>query len=241
MPGSQASGALCSPCSVSKSKESSRQCFWRIAPIHLPDMSHKHLQAVLSACRLCGFPDMQGSHRSHTCPCACLQILREQQALLLEGSPAYLAAMSQEEHNANRTVDGLPPKRSEPASRPGGPHLAEWPEDTDLQQVGAPPPWHSRYTAAAALNSVSRHQQARSVNPKPLCTGRVQVCLQQSIQMATQLQHSCRLLCCFEAETFPATSPNDHRLCADQRLPDSQPLHKDQASSWCPAVERCHG
>ena len=79
---------------------------------------------------------MQGSHRSPFCPFACLQILREQQALLLEGSPTYLAAMSQEEHSPNRTVDGLP-KRLEPALRPVGPHLAEWPEETDLHQVGA--------------------------------------------------------------------------------------------------------
>ena len=110
------------------------------------------------------FLHLQGSHWSHVCPSACLQILREQQALLLEGSPPYLAAMSQEEPNPNRTVDGLPPKRSEPALRPVGPHLAQWPEETDLQQVGTPSSWYGRCTADAAAVSrpvdCSRHQQA---------------------------------------------------------------------------------
>ena len=38
-----------------------------------------------------------------------MQILKEQQALLLEGSPLYLASMSQQDEET--TVDGLPKRR----------------------------------------------------------------------------------------------------------------------------------
>ena len=208
-------------CSVSKFKGSSRLCFWQGAPIHCPDMCQRHPQAsVLSAWQILR-PSTRARHRSPSCPSACLQILREQQALLLEGSPTYLAAMSQEEPNANMKVDGLPPKRLEPALRPVGPNLAEWPEETDLQQVGTPPSWHSRCTAAAWAKraACSRRQQARILQ---LCTGRVKCVFSRP----SRGPHSCST-----AEEHDNVSrltsfqlpwhANEHCLCADQHTRQS--------------------